>query len=83
MNMKNGNKLTFLLFMFLLGSNIGRASSKKHLNKKEKDPSINQYLNRLIEFYPDYQLDYIEDEFLTLVDFGISPKEAFNAVVKW
>jgi len=81
--MKNGEKIVFLTFMFLLGSKLGKANSKKKLMQKNSDPSITQYLNRLVEFYPNYQLDYIEDEFLTLVDFGLSPSDAFNAVVKW
>ena len=81
--MKNGDKVAFLTFMFLLGSSIGRINSKKKLQKKNNDPSIAQYLNRLIEFYPESQLDYMEDEFLTLVDFGLSPSDAFSAVVKW
>lgn len=81
--MKNGEKIVFLTFMFLLGSKLGKANSKKKLIQKNNDPSIAQYLNRLVEFYPNYQLDYIEDEFLTLVDFGLSPSDAFNAVVKW
>lgn len=81
--MKNGDKFIFLALMFALGSSIGRHSSKKNLKHKEHSPSIYQYLNRLIEFYPDYQLDYIQDEFLTLVDFGLSPSEAFSAVTKW
>ena len=81
--MKNGEKIVFLTFMFLLGSKLGKANSKKKLMQKNSDPSIAQYLNRLVEFYPNYQLDYMEDEFLTLVDFGLSPSDAFNAVVKW
>jgi hypothetical protein len=81
--MKNGDKLAFITFMFILGASIGSRNSRKKLDRKELDPSIGQYLNRLIEFYPTYQLDYIEDEFLTLVDFGFSPSEAFKTVVKW
>jgi hypothetical protein len=81
--MKNGDKIAFVTLMFILGASIGSKNSRKRLNEKQLDPSISQYLNRLIEFYPKYQLDYIEDEFLTLVDFGFSPSEAFKTVVKW
>lgn len=80
MNMKNGEKLTFLLAMFAIGSVIGKSHSRKKLIEKINEPNIGQYLNRLIEFYDSNTIDIVEDEFLNLVDFGMSPKNAFSAI---
>jgi len=80
MNMKNGEKAAFLLAMFAIGSVIGRLSSQKRLIQKNNQPNIAQYLNRLTEFYGSKTIGYAEDEFLHLVDFGMSPQNAFTAI---
>jgi len=80
MSMKNGEKTLFIFMMFALGSLIGKSQSKKKIVEKSKEPNVAQYLNRLIEFYDSNTLDIVEDEFLNLVDFGMSPKNAFGAV---
>jgi hypothetical protein len=59
---------------------ISRSRSKKSLDKLSKDPTLVQYLNRLIEFFEPEQLPYAEDDFLTMVDFGVYPHEAFRIV---
>jgi len=80
MNMKNGEKAAFLLAMFAIGSVVGRLNSQKKLVQKNNQPNIGQYLNRLTEFYGSNAIEYAEDEFLNLVDFGMSPQSAFTAV---
>ncbi len=80
--MKNGDKLAFVFSMFLLGAFIGKNKSKKKLISAQLDPTIPQYLNRLLEFYDTNLLSQAEDEFLNLVDFGLSPKNAFLSLIQ-
>lgn len=80
MNMKNGEKVTFLLAMFAIGSIVGRLNSQKKIVQKNNQPNIGQYLNRLTEFYDSNVMECIQDEFLNLVDFGMSPHNAFIAI---
>lgn len=82
MNMKNGEKALFIFIMFTVGSLIGKSNSKKKIIEKSKEPNIGQYLNRLIEFYDSNSIDIIEDEFLNMVDFGMSPQSAFSAMTQ-
>jgi len=76
--MTNGEKFLFLTSSFLLGCILAKNNSKKTVIKH--NPTINQYLNRLKEFFDSENIDRIEDEFLNLVDFGINPNAAFDAV---
>jgi len=58
-----------------------RNKSFQKLQQKNTNPTINQYLNRLREFFEVDILDQAEDEFLTLVDFGLSPNSAFESTI--
>lgn len=82
MAMKNGDKTIFIVSMFFLGTFLGRNKSKKNLKQKTLNPTTNQYLNRLIEFYDSSEMNIIENEFFSLVDFGMSPEYAFMALIK-
>jgi len=76
--MTNGEKFFLVNTFFLLGCLLAKNNIK---NVKEKnDPTINQYLNRLKEFFDNENIDQIEDHFLTLVDFGINPNAAFDSL---
>jgi len=76
--MTNGEKFFLLTSSFLLGCLLAKNTSKK--NVYINSPTINQYLNRLKEFFDIDNIDEIEDEFLNLIDFGINPGAAFDAV---
>ena len=78
--MKNGDKLFFVAALVLIGYSIGRNKSRKSLEQHKKDPTISQYLNRLKEFYDKIDMERMEDQFLSLIDFGVDPKYAFEAV---
>lgn len=78
--MKNGDKFFIITTLFIIGYAMGRSNSKKILEHHKKDPTIAQYLNRLKEFYDQDIMDKMEDEFLSLIDFGVEPKFAFEAV---
>lgn len=80
--MKNGDKTIFVVSMFFLGAILGRNKSKKNLKQKTLNPTTNQYLNRLIEFYDSSEMNIIENEFFSLVDIGMSPEHAFMSLVK-
>lgn len=80
MTMKNGDRFFFITALLIIGYSIGRNKSNKMLEHHKKDPTIAQYLNRLKEFYDQDVMDRMEDEFLSLVDFGVEPKYAFEAV---
>jgi len=56
-------------------------ANKKNNNKNINSPTIAQYLNRLIEFFDSDSIDLAEDNFLNLVDFGISLNGAFESTV--
>lgn len=79
MNMKIG-KNTLLVTSFFIGMIISRNKSKNQLNKKDSDPTLSQYINRLKEFFDIKNIEQVEDEFLTLIDFGLNPNDAFNTV---
>lgn len=81
-NMKNG-KITFLISSLLLGISIAKNKSMDSLKPKKKDPTIYQYKNRLKEFYDSDSLFDIEQEFLSLVEFGLSPTSAFDTVIEF
>lgn len=51
------------------------------LSTYEKTPHLNQYLNRLLEFFELTHLDDARAQFLQLVNSGIEPGEAFWATV--
>jgi len=79
--MKNGSKYIALAASFLV-INMYKKLSKNKLIEKENIPRLDQYLNRLTEFYSAEELDLAEDEFLTLVDFGLSPQRAFASLIE-
>lgn len=56
-------------------------SMKKINNMTEKDPSVGQYLNRLIEFFDSENIEKAQDEFLNMIDFGVMPQDAFGILV--
>lgn len=73
-------KNTLLATSFFIGMIISRNKSKNQLNKKDSDPTLSQYINRLKEFFDIKNIEKVEDEFLTLIDFGLNPNDAFNTV---
>lgn len=80
--MKTGDKALIFFTMFFIGAIIGKKCSAKKLEQYSDQPSIFQYLNRLIEFYPISDIQVIEKEFLNLIDFGLSPQSAFSAMTQ-
>lgn len=53
----------------------------KSLNKLKlntSDISIQQYLNRLTEFFNENELPNVKKEFLGMIEFGMYPKNAFK-----
>lgn len=82
MNIMNGNKFKkTLIFATVFSILVAKVISDKKLQKINKDPTVGQYLNRLTEFFEHESLDYMQDEFLNLVQFGVYPKDAFSIVV--
>lgn len=79
--MKSGNRYLALFASFLV-INLYKKVSKNKLIQEENIPRLDQYLNRLTEFYSSEELDLAEDQFLTLVDFGLSPERAFASLVE-
>jgi hypothetical protein len=57
-----------------------RTKNSNKLKAVKKDPSINQYLNRLTEFFTDEDLNNAKKEFLNMIDFGMYPKSAFGVL---
>lgn len=69
---------SLLVAGFVVGLLVSRFFSSRKLELLKKDPTVNQYLNRLVEFFSDDSLPRAQDEFLTMVDFGVYPKDAFK-----
>lgn len=78
----NGDKKSFFLKASIVALGIGilysRRNSYKKLANLKDDPTVGQYLNRLIEFFSDDSLDRAQEEFLDMIDFGVYPKDAFK-----
>jgi len=81
MNMKSGKLKLILTVSFISGWYISKCLSEKSLVKNIASPSIMQYLNRFKEFYSSDSLGHIEKEFINLVNLGMSPSGAFDAIV--
>lgn len=70
-----------ILIALVLSIYLGqRSSMRKLVAHARKDPTLGQYLNRLIEFFDTANIDYAEDEFMYLVHFGVYPHEAFDII---
>lgn len=78
----NGDKKSFFLKASIVALGIGILCSRRNSHKKlanlKDDPTVGQYLNRLIEFFSDDSLDRAQEEFLDMIDFGVYPKDAFK-----
>lgn len=80
MNMKNGK----YLIPVLCGGVILLVIRKKYINlfkSQMLDPTVFQYLNRLIEFYDFENLSNAQKDFLNLIDHGVSPFNAFDQII--
>jgi hypothetical protein len=75
------HKVFFLSSASIISTIIISELSRKKIADLNRTPSIQQYLNRLIEFSDSESLDKFEDQFLTMVDFGSSLSDAFDTVV--
>jgi hypothetical protein len=67
--------LAGLTIVLVIARNISIKSVKKMTHK---DPTIGQYLNRLVEFFDSEKIDQAQDEFLNMIDFGVMPQDAFG-----
>lgn len=71
------------IFVFGIGIAyiVYRKNNFNSIKQKNNEPNIGQYLNRFTEFFDVKYLDIAEDNFLNLIDFGMSPKAAFLAII--
>ena len=83
MNMTNGEKVLFVSTFFLLGCLLSKSKNDQTRRNNIIDPTINQYINRLKEFFNEDILDKVEEEFLSLVELGLNPNSAFDAVTEF
>lgn len=80
MNMKIGDIKKIVLIGLVAGIVIEKLISDKNFKSLNQKPSINQYLNRLSEFNVDKSLVDIQNQFIELIDFGLSPEGAFKII---
>lgn len=78
--MKNGNKKIYLILGILAAIYIKNMLFDPFSYYKN-NPSISQYLNRLIEFFDSRSINSMQNVFLQMIDHGLSPEEAFNTVI--
>ena len=83
MNMTNGEKILFVSTFFLLGCLLSKNENNQTKRKNIVDPTIYQYINRLKEFFNEDILDKVQEEFLSLVELGLSPSSAFDTVTEF
>ena len=83
MNMTNGEKILFVSTFFLLGCLLSKNENNQTKRKNIVDPTIYQYINRLKEFFNEDILDKVQEEFLSLVELGLSPSSAFGTVTEF
>jgi hypothetical protein len=81
--MTNGEKILFVSTFFLLGCLLSKNENNQTKRKNIVDPTISQYINRLKEFFNEDILDKVQEEFLSLVELGLSPSSAFDAVTEF
>lgn len=78
--MNNGNKFFFIANLLAIGYTLGQNRSRKMSEEHRRNPTVHQYLNRFKEFYDEDKMQSIEQEFFSLIDFGMSPEMAFEAI---
>ena len=81
--MTNGEKILFVSTFFLLGCLLSKNENNQTKRKNIVDPTIYQYINRLKEFFNEDILDKVQEEFLSLVELGLSPSSAFGTVTEF
>lgn len=68
-----------IFFCFIIGGLMFfQSKSSKKLKNNCKDASIQQYINRLTEFFDSDQMHLVRKEFLEMIDYGLYPKNAFK-----
>lgn len=78
--MKNGKSFNRVMILFVVGFAIGKINSRSLNSIKVKDfegPSIQQYSNRLVEFF-DKDLDLAINEYCEYLEMGFNPCDAFD-----
>ena len=81
MSLIRKHKVFFWCAIGITSAVMASELSRKKITNLNRSPSIQQYLNRLVEFADKSSLDEFEDQFLTMVDFGSSLSDAFDSVV--
>ena len=78
--MKSGN-VKLLIGIGLLYVILNNHKKKKFMTPIKKDPNINQYFNRFIEFFEPEYMDDIWNEYSYFLGIGMTPNDAFEMTV--
>lgn len=80
--MMNGKTKKLMAAAIVSGLVIGYTSRRIFAGKVKSTstkPSVDQYINRLKEFFvDDFSLDSAKDEFFELLGIGLSPTDSFE-----
>jgi hypothetical protein len=80
--MMNGKNISFIAGLFIIGLALGSSHKKKfvqqsvHANKI----TVDQYLNRLSEFFLD-DISCAKNDFFELLDMGLNPSDCFEITI--
>jgi predicted negative regulator of RcsB-dependent stress response len=78
MKKKNGNILLASSVIALVGLSV--YNHFKFKNQFKNQASMNQYRNRLIEFFDKESIDEVFKEMNYYIGFGLSPENAFELI---
>ena len=81
--MMNGKAFSLILGFFAVGLAVGLSNKNnfsKNIGPSYCTATIDQYLNRLKEFFLN-DVDTAKKEFFELLDMGINPSDCFEIVV--
>lgn len=80
--MMNGKNISFIAGLFIIGLALGNSHKKKFVQQtiNVNKTTVDQYLNRLSEFFLD-DISYAKNDFFKLLDIGLNPSDCFEITI--
>lgn len=78
----NGKNISFIVGLFIVGLALGNSHKNKFVqqNTSMNTATIDQYLNRLSEFFLD-DISCARNDFFELLDMGLNPGDCFEITI--
>ena len=80
--MMNGKSISIIAGLFVIGLALGTNHKKKFVNQhvSTNTITIDQYMNRLSEFFID-DINNAKGNFFELLDMGLNPSDCFEITI--